>query len=151
VKSPGRCEVVHRDPTIIIDAAHNPHGAAAIAETIQGEFTFDEVIGVFAPMGDKDVRGILLELEQVMDSVIVTANSSPRAMKVDELEKIAIEIFGHERTFSAPTLAEAIDKAVRDSVRPLSDETLGILITGSVVSVGESRSIIRKKFAKEPQ
>jgi dihydrofolate synthase/folylpolyglutamate synthase len=151
VQSPGRCEIVHRDPTIIIDAAHNPHGAAAIAETIQSEFTFDEVIGIFAPMGDKDVRGILLELEQVMDSVIVTTNSSPRGMKVDELEKITREIFGHERTFSAPNLSEAIDKAVKDTVRPLSDDSLGILITGSVVSVGESRSIIRKRFAKESQ
>jgi dihydrofolate synthase / folylpolyglutamate synthase len=149
VTSPGRCEVLHRDPTIIIDAAHNPHGAAAIAETIQSEFTFDEVIGIFAPMGDKDVRGILLELEQVMDSIIVTANSSPRSMKVSELEKMAAEIFGSDRTFSAPTLTEAIDKAVKDCVRPLSDETIGILITGSVVSVGESRTIVRKKFAKE--
>ena len=59
VTSPGRCEVVHRDPTIILDAAHNPHGASALADTIQSEFTFDDVIGVFAPMGDKDVRGIL--------------------------------------------------------------------------------------------
>jgi dihydrofolate synthase/folylpolyglutamate synthase len=149
VRSPGRCEVLHRDPTIIIDAAHNPHGAAAIAETIQSEFTFDEVIGIFAPMGDKDVRGILLELEQVMDSIIVTANSSPRAMKVTDLEKMAAEIFGSDRTFSAPTLTEAIDKAIKDCVRPLSDETIGILITGSVVSVGESRTIVRKKFAKE--
>ena len=100
-------------------------------------------------MGDKDVRGILLELEQVMDSIIVTANSSPRAMKVTELEKVATEIFGSDRTFSTPTLTEAIDKAVKDCVRPLSDETIGILITGSVVSVGESRTVVRKKFAKE--
>ena len=149
VKSPGRCEVLHRDPTIIIDAAHNPHGAAALAETIETEFTFDEVIGIFAPMGDKDVRGILLELEQVMDSIIVTANSSPRAMQISELELLAAEIFGSHRTFSAPTLADAIDKAVKDSVRPLSEDTIGILITGSVVSVGESRTIVRKKFAKE--
>ncbi|MEY4023485.1 MAG: hypothetical protein RLZ23_446 [Actinomycetota bacterium] len=149
VTSPGRCEVVHRDPTIILDAAHNPHGAAAIADTIQSEFTFDEVIGIFAPMGDKDVRGILLELEQVMDLVIVTANASPRAMKVNELEKIAVEIFGAERVFSAGTVSEAIDKAVKDSVRPLSEDTIGILITGSVVTVGEARGIVRKKFAKE--
>ena len=149
VTSPGRCEVVHRDPTIILDAAHNPHGAAAIADTIQSEFTFDEVIGIFAPMGDKDVRGILLELEQVMDLVIVTANASPRAMKVNELEKIAVEIFGAERVFSAGTVSEAIEKAVKDSVRPLSEDTIGILITGSVVTVGEARGIVRKKFAKE--
>ncbi len=149
VKSPGRCEVLHRDPTIIVDAAHNPHGASAIADTIQTEFTFDEVIGVFAPMGDKDVRGILLELEQVMDSVIVTANSSPRSMKVEELEKIASEIFGSDRVFSASTVTDAIDKAVKDCIRPLSEDTIGILITGSVVTVGEARAIVRKKFAKE--
>ena len=149
VKSPGRCEVLHRDPTIIIDAAHNPHGAAAIAETIAGEFTFDEVIGVFAPMGDKDVRGILLELEQVMDSIIVTTNSSPRAMAIAKLEKIAQEIFGAERTFSAPSLTAAIEKAIADAVRPLSDDSLGILITGSVVSVGEARTIVRKKYSQE--
>jgi len=148
VTSPGRCEVVHRDPTIILDAAHNPHGAAALAETIQGEFTFDEVIGIFAPMGDKDVRGILLELEQVMDTIIVSTNSSARAMKVDALELIAIEIFGSDRVFSADTLPQAIEKAITDAVRPLSDETLGILITGSVVTAGESRAILRKKFTK---
>lgn len=148
VTSPGRCEVVHRDPTIILDAAHNPHGASAIAETIQSEFTFDEVIGIFAPMGDKDVRGILVELEKVMDSIIVTTNSSSRAMEVTALELLTSQIFGPERTFSAPTLAEAVDKAVKDAVRPLSEDTIGILITGSVVSVGEARSIVRKKFAK---
>ena len=149
VTSPGRCEVVHRDPTIILDAAHNPHGASALAETIQNEFTFDEVIGIFAPMGDKDVRGILLELEQVMDTVIVTANSSARAMKLDALVSIANEIFGSDRVFSADSLPEAIDKAISDAVRPLSDDTLGILITGSVVTAGEARTMLRKKFAKE--
>lgn len=149
VTSPGRCEVVHRDPTIILDAAHNPHGASALADTIQSEFTFDDVIGIFAPMGDKDVRGILLELEQVMDSIIVTANSSPRAMKVNELELITAEIFGIDRVFSADSLTEAIDKAIKDSIRPLSEDTIGILITGSVVTAGEARTILRKKFAKE--
>jgi dihydrofolate synthase/folylpolyglutamate synthase len=147
VTSPGRCEVVHRDPTIILDAAHNPHGAAAIAETVQSEFTFDEVIGVVAPMGDKDVAGILLELEQVMDSIIVTTNSSPRAMSVADLEKIAIGIFGADRVFSSENLEGAIDKAIKDSIRPLSDDSIGILITGSVVSVGEARTYLRKKFA----
>ncbi len=148
VTSPGRCEVVHRDPTIILDAAHNPHGAAAIAETVQSEFTFDEVIGVVAPMGDKDIHGILLELEQVMDSIIVTANSSSRSTPVDELEKIAIEIFGADRVFSDETLEKALERAIKDTVRPLSDDTIGILVTGSVVTVGEARSYLRSKFSK---
>jgi len=58
VTSPGRCEIIHRDPTIILDAAHNPHGAKAIAETIQSEFTFDDVTGIVALMADKDALGI---------------------------------------------------------------------------------------------
>jgi dihydrofolate synthase/folylpolyglutamate synthase len=151
VQSPGRCEVLHRDPTIIIDAAHNPHGAKAITETIQTEFTFDEVIGIVASMADKDVRGALVEFEKVMDSIIVTKNSSPRSMGVAELEKIATEVFGSERVFSSETLDAAIDKAIKDSVRPLSEDTVGILITGSVVTVGEARTIVRKRFAKEDQ
>jgi dihydrofolate synthase/folylpolyglutamate synthase len=149
VQSPGRCEVLHRDPTIIIDAAHNPHGARAITDTIQSEFTFDEVIGVFAAMGDKDVEGALLELEKVMNTIIVTKNSSDRSMPVDKLEAIASRIFGAERTFSADTLDAAIDKAIKDANRPLSEDTLGILITGSVVTVGEARTIVRKRYAKE--
>jgi dihydrofolate synthase/folylpolyglutamate synthase len=149
VQSPGRCEVLHRDPTIIIDAAHNPHGARALTETIQNEFTFDEVIGIFAAMGDKDVQGALVELEKVMDSIIVTKNSSTRSMSVADVESLATKIFGAERVFTAETLDAAIDKAIKDSVRPLSEETLGILITGSVVTVGEARTIVRKRYAKE--
>jgi dihydrofolate synthase/folylpolyglutamate synthase len=151
VQSPGRCEVLHRDPTIIIDAAHNPHGARAITETIQGEFTFDEVIGIVASMSDKDVRGALVEFEKVMDSIIVTKNSSPRSMEVAELENIATEVFGSERVFSSETRELAIDKAIKDSVRPLSEDTVGVLITGSVVTVGEARTIVRKRFAKDVQ
>jgi dihydrofolate synthase/folylpolyglutamate synthase len=149
VQSPGRCEVLHRDPTIIIDAAHNPHGARALTETIQNEFTFDEVIGIFAAMGDKDVQGALVELEKVMDSIIVTKNSSTRSMAVSDVESLATKIFGADRVFAAETLDAAIEKAIKDSVRPLSEDTLGILITGSVVTVGEARTIVRKRFAKE--
>ena len=150
VTSPGRCEIIHRDPTIILDAAHNPHGAKAIAETIQSEFTFDDVTGIVALMADKDARGILQALEPVMNQVIVTTNSAARSMSVGDLEKLANEVFGADRVFSQPTLTEAIEKAIKDSVRPLSDESLAILITGSVVTVGQARTAVRKKYAKAP-
>ena len=148
VQSPGRCEVLHRDPTVIIDAAHNPHGAKALTETIQSEFTFDKVIGVFAAMGDKDIEGALTELEKVMDSIIVTKNSSTRSAAVADVETLASKIFGADRVFAADSLEVAIEKAIKDSIRPLSEETIGILITGSVVTAGEAHSIVRKRFAK---
>jgi dihydrofolate synthase/folylpolyglutamate synthase len=70
-------------------------------------------------------------------------------MKISELELIASEIFGADRVFSSDTLSDAINKAVQDSIRPLSEDTIGILITGSVVTAGEARAIVRKKFVKE--
>ena len=151
VASPGRCEVIHRDPTIILDAAHNPHGAKAIAETMQSEFTFDEVTGIVAVMADKDALGILQALEPIMNSIIVTSNSSERSMKVSDLSNLATQVFGADRVFAEETLEAAIDRAVKDVVRPLSDESLAILITGSVVTVGQARTAVRKKYAKLPQ
>jgi dihydrofolate synthase/folylpolyglutamate synthase len=148
VTSPGRCEIIHRDPTIILDAAHNPHGAKAIAETLQTEFTFDDVTGIVALMADKDALGILQALEPVMNQIIVTTNSSERSMSVADLTKLANQVFGADRVFAAGSLPEAIDKAIQDSVRPLSEESLAIVITGSVVTVGEARTAVRKKYAK---
>jgi dihydrofolate synthase / folylpolyglutamate synthase len=148
VSSPGRCEIIHRDPTIILDAAHNPHGAKAIAETIQSEFTFDDVTGIVALMADKDALGILQALEPIMNQIIVTTNSAARSMPVSDLEALATQVFGADRVFAQPTLADAIEKAIKDSVRPLSDESLAILITGSVVTVGEARTAVRKRYAK---
>ncbi len=149
VKSPGRCEVIHRDPTIILDAAHNPHGSIALHQTLDSEFTFDEIIGVVGVMGDKDARGILMNFEKFMDSIIVTKNSSHRAMEVSDLETLAIEIFGADRVHSSPNLDAAIEKALKDTIRPLSDESLGIVVTGSVVTVGEARTYVNNKFARK--
>lgn len=146
VTSPGRCEVVHRDPTIILDAAHNPHGAKALAETLSNEFNFDEIIAVVGVFGDKDATGILQELEQIVGHVIVTQSSSTRAMSSGELEKIASTVFGHDRVFELSNLEAAIDRAVSDATRPLSEDTIGIIVTGSVVTVGEARSYLRKRF-----
>jgi dihydrofolate synthase/folylpolyglutamate synthase len=148
VVSPGRCEVVHRDPTIILDAAHNPHGAKALAETLRSEFSFDEIIAVVGVLGDKDAAGIFKELEPIVDHVIVTQSASERAMASSEVEKIASSIFGVDRVFEVQDLFQAIDKAMSDSVRPLSEATVGIVITGSVVTVGQARTYLRKKFAQ---
>ncbi len=148
VTSPGRCEVVHRDPTLILDAAHNPHGAKALAETLKNEFNFDEIVAVVGVFGDKDAAGILQELEPIVDHVIVTQSSSSRAMSSAELEKLASAIFGNDRVFEVSDLHGALDRAVTDATRPLSEDTVGIIVTGSVVTVGEARTYLRKRFAQ---
>jgi dihydrofolate synthase/folylpolyglutamate synthase len=131
-----------------LDAAHNPHGAKALAETLRSEFNFDEIIAVVGVLGDKDAAGIFKELEPIVDHVIVTQSASERAMASSEVEKIASSIFGVDRVFKVQDLFQAIDKAMSDSARPLSEATVGIVITGSVVTVGQARTYLRKKFAQ---
>lgn len=141
--SPGRCEIVNRNPTIIIDAAHNPHGAKSLRRTIEAEFHFEAVIGVVAMMGDKDSDGILAEFEPIMNEVIVTKNSSHRAATIDELADTAREIFGSDRVSVAPTLVSAISEAV-ERAAAAEENQAAILIAGSVISAGEARTIVRE-------
>src|SRR5580692_10198437 len=104
VTSPGRLEVIRRSPTIVIDAAHNPAGMAATVAGMEEAFSFSRIVGVFAASGDKDVAGMLAELEPVLDEIVVTRNSSDRSMDPDETAELATEIFGEERVQSAPGL-----------------------------------------------
>lgn len=80
-------------PTVFIDAAHNPAGASALAQTLAHEFDFRFLVGVLSVLGDKDVDGILAALEPVFDSVVVTHNGSPRALDVEALALAAGERF----------------------------------------------------------
>lgn len=144
--SPGRCEIVMRNPTVIIDAAHNPHGAQSLKQTLSEEFDFDAIIGVVAPMGDKDVSGILEELEGVISRVVVTRNSSHRAAPVEELFDDAREIFGSERVQKYETLELAISAAIEQAKlqNAVQDSNVAVVIAGSVVTAGEARAIVRK-------
>ena len=98
-------------PTVFIDAAHNPAGAAALAQTLAEEFEFRFLVGVVSVMAEKDVDGILAALEPVFDQVIVTNNGSPRALDVESLALRAEERFGPERVIAATTLPDAIETA----------------------------------------
>lgn len=148
--SPGRCEIVHRNPTVIIDAAHNPHGAKSLRNTIENEFDFDAIIGIVAPMGDKDTSGILEEFEAIMTTAIITRNSSHRAASIEELAAQAKEIFGDERVLTKESLESAIEAAVTQAKFEveMNEKSCAVLIAGSVISAGEARALIRKKFAR---
>ncbi|MFM7499737.1 MAG: bifunctional folylpolyglutamate synthase/dihydrofolate synthase, partial [Actinomycetota bacterium] len=140
--SPGRLEVVHRNPTVIIDAAHNPHGVAALREALSEEFTFDRLIAIVAILGDKDVTNFLAELAGVVDEIIVTENSSARALPTEKLFEIANDIFDDGVVSSASSIKRAIDMAIDRASHPT--QSVGILITGSVVTVGQARSLLKK-------
>jgi len=141
VKSPGRLEVVRRSPTVLLDGAHNPAGAAALAGAVAEAFTFERLVGVVAVLGDKDVAGVLEALEPVLDEVVVSTNSSPRAMPADALADVARDVFGDSRVSVAARLDDAIERAVALAE---GDSAVGggVLVTGSIVTVGEARTLL---------
>jgi dihydrofolate synthase/folylpolyglutamate synthase len=112
VSSPGRLEILHRDPTVIIDAAHNPHGATALADTIRNEFDFESIFCVLGILGEKDAKGVLKALEPVVNRLIVTKSDSPRALPVAELFAVAVQVFGNDRVFKEDDLNSAITYAM---------------------------------------
>ncbi len=149
VTSPGRLEIIRRSPTIVLDAAHNPHGAAAIVEALDDSFTFSPLIGVIGVMADKDYEGLLSEFEPVLAHVVCTQNSTDRSMPSSELAEVALGIFGQDRVSETPSLAEAIDQAATlAEAGGVFGEAIGsggVLVTGSVVTVGEARAMLRSR------
>ena len=95
--SPGRLERVRTSPTTFIDAAHNPHGAKALGAALDRDFDFARLIGVLSIFADKDATGILTALEPYLTEVVITQNSSPRALDAYELAETARDIYGEER------------------------------------------------------
>jgi folylpolyglutamate synthase/dihydrofolate synthase len=145
--SPGRLEIVRRSPVVIIDAAHNPGGMAASVEALTEAFSFTDLVAIMAVSEDKDVSGILDELEPVVTQLVVSTNSSTRSMPAAELAALAADILGPDRV----TVAERLDDAIELGVT-LADEAdaaseggpgkAGVLITGSVVTAGDARALL---------
>ena len=146
VSSPGRLEILHRDPTVIVDAAHNPHGASALAETLRSEFDFESILCVLGILGEKDARGVLMALEPVVDRLVVTKSDSPRALPVSELFEAAVAVFGIDRVFKEEDLNSAITYAMEQVtlINQVSEGVSAVVITGSVVTAGSARVIVRK-------
>lgn len=142
VKSPGRMEVVRRSPTVLIDGAHNPAGAAALAAALEDAFNFDNLVAVVAVLDDKDAAGLLEELEPSINSVVITTNSSPRAMPAQALAEIARDVFGDDRVEVAERLDDAIELAISSSEQNTPLGGAGVVITGSIVTVGEARHLL---------
>ncbi len=167
---PGRLERLRNGPPVFVDAAHNPHGARALAATLAGEFAFPRLVGVIGMLRDKDAAGVLTELAPVLHEVVVTRSSSPRALDVDELAGLAVDVFGADRVTVEPRLDDAVEQAIRlaeeapvgpdldpdfpdlepDEMDPDEHPVVAggaVVITGSVVTAGEARTLFGKAEA----
>lgn len=146
VTSPGRLERVRAAPTVLLDGAHNPQGMAATVTALQEEFAFSKLVAVLGVLGDKDVTRLLELLEPVIDQLVVTRNSSPRAMATQELATLAAEVFGPDRVAVAEQMPDAIEVAVALAEEDVPGELagVGVLVTGSVVTVADARRLLKR-------
>ena len=142
--SPGRLEVVRTSPTVLLDAAHNAHGMAATVAALADAFAFTHLVAVVAVLGDKDALAMLEVLEPAVASIVVTQNASPRAMPVDQLYSLATDVFGEDRVQVEDALDDALSTAVGLADAEAEYGGAGVLVTGSVVTVGEARTLLHR-------
>ena len=142
VTSPGRAEVVRQSPTVLLDAAHNPAGAEAVVGTVRENFRFTRTIGLVGILQEKDAEAILAVLEPLLDYVVITRTSSPRAIPADELADLARDVFDdEERVIERSSLPDAIQAAV-DLSEEGGDQFGGVVVAGSVTLAAEVRELL---------
>ncbi|MEA9986862.1 bifunctional folylpolyglutamate synthase/dihydrofolate synthase [Subtercola sp. RTI3] len=138
--SPGRLQLVGTEPTVLVDAAHNPGGAIALAAAVKEYFSFEKVVAVVSVLDDKDAEGIIRALEPVVNEFIVTQSGSDRAIDADELASIVVGIVGAERVVVELDPRVAAELA-RESAG--ASDRGAVLVTGSITLVGEIITLAR--------
>ena len=138
VTSPGRLQIIGTDPTVLVDAAHNPHGAAALAKAVKEYFDFDEITVVIGVLQDKDARGIIAALAPIAERFHVTQSDSDRAIPYEELAELVLELTHEDATYQFETL----EHALRDARAWAAEEPRrAVLVTGSITLVGEALAL----------
>ncbi len=130
--SPGRLQRVSANPAVIVDAAHNPHGAEALAGAMMTSFSFDRLVCVIGILQEKDVYGIVEALDPVVDHFVVTQSQSDRAISVEDLADTVASIAGPDRVDSRANSEDALARA-----EDIAGVEGGVLVTGSITLVAE--------------
>ncbi|XCB29751.1 folylpolyglutamate synthase/dihydrofolate synthase family protein [Arcanobacterium hippocoleae] len=143
VKSPGRMEVVKGSPVIIVDAAHNPAGAKVSAQTLEENFPGPRA-AVYAAMADKDIEGVLAEIEPAFAAIVVTQMGGERAADAEDIARIACEVFGEDRVSVEPDLGNAISTAVdlAETADPEAIAPASVVVLGSIQLAAAARELL---------
>lgn len=143
-RSPGRLEVVRTSPTVVVDAAHNPAGVAALRDGLEEAFHFGYTVGVFSAMEDKNIEAMLVEIEADINQLVITEMPGERAVDLEVLKAIAIDVFGEDRVHVEKSLVDVIEKAATLSDAP-TDQTItrGIVVFGSIALAGEVTALMQ--------
>jgi len=139
--SPGRLQLIGTEPTVIVDAAHNPAGAATLRAALDRFFDFDEVAVVLGVLKDKDAHGIVDALGPVATQLFVTQSHSDRARSSEDLAEDVYE-WTHERVEEVDDLGQAVEAA---RAWALEGEKRAVVVTGSITLVGEAMTLANER------
>ncbi|MBP1300836.1 MULTISPECIES: bifunctional folylpolyglutamate synthase/dihydrofolate synthase [unclassified Curtobacterium] len=139
--SPGRLQPIAQEPTVVVDAAHNPHGARALAEALPVAFPSEHVVGVVGILGDKDARGFVRALKDTVQTFVVTQPPGDRALDADAFARIVVAEVGEDRVVVEPALEQALQEA-RDLAEEADAEDALVLVAGSIVMVGKVMDLV---------
>jgi dihydrofolate synthase/folylpolyglutamate synthase len=134
---PGRMEIIHTDPRILVDGAHNAASIQALIRAIGQHIPYDSMVMIFGCAADKDIGGMMDQIATGADKVIFTKSSNnPRAAKPEDLAEIYTERSGREAQ-----VTDDLTQALRVAGSAVSREDL-ITITGSFYLVGEAKTLL---------
>jgi dihydrofolate synthase/folylpolyglutamate synthase len=135
VTSPGRMEVVGRRPLVLLDGAHNPDAAEALAAALADAFTWARLHLVMAMFADKDVEAVTGIVGPLADRAYVCVNSNPRSATTERVAA-ALEAVGTQDVETHPSVAEAVQAAME-----AADPVDLVLVTGSFYTVADARPL----------
>jgi dihydrofolate synthase / folylpolyglutamate synthase len=141
--SPGRLHVVSKDPLILLDGAHNPHGLRALGQALKFHFPGRRTVGLVGMLADKDITAAAEEMAQLFNQVIVTTAPSPRGLEAEALAR-ALEDAGAEVLSIEPDIALANQLLLRQ----LDQDSVGV-VAGSLYLVGEVLGLYREDDSDE--
>lgn len=131
----GRLEILQRNPTLLVDGAHNPAGAATLCRALKNDFSYRRLWLIFGVLGDKDYRAMVKSLFPLADEVILTRPDNDRALSLDLLLPTARAFHKHVEVIENPV------DALRQALSQAGEKDL-VCVAGSLYLVGE----IKKKF-----
>ncbi|OQB82086.1 MAG: Folylpolyglutamate synthase [Planctomycetes bacterium ADurb.Bin126] len=139
---PGRMELVHRDPRILLDGAHNGASVQALMRAIGQHIPYDSMVMIFGCAADKDINGMMQQISTGADKVIFTrAAGNPRAARPEDLAEMYEQCSGR-----VAQVTDSLRSAMRIALNAVSREDI-ICVTGSFYLVGEAKTVLGQGVA----
>lgn len=142
--SPGRLQVVSKEPLVVLDGAHNPAGMSSLTAALNESFNSPKTLGLVAMLADKDLDGTIAEMAKSFDKVICTQPASPRGLPAADLAAIC-EDHGIEVLAVEPN----VNSAYRLANRLAAEEKAALFVTGSLYLIGDVLKYIQDQRLDE--